>query len=237
MQAFLRPVLVVFLALTVLTGGSTPWSFRPGASPFLRARDFAGSLILRDGKVVGSSLIGQSFSDPGNFWGRPSATGPTPYNAAASGGSNLGPLNPALADAVKARVAALRAADPGNTTAVPIDLVTASAGGLDPHISVAAARYQVARVAKARGLSADKVQALVDQQMRVPLGGLFGTRERARTEPRAGCAALVWWAQTWMAVLLALAAVCIPLAVAWYLLSRGRRPGVTRTGRRDSPDR
>ncbi len=173
MQAFLRPVLVVFLALTVLTGGVYPLVVT-GLARALFASETAGSLILRDGKVVGSSLIGQSFSDPGNFWGRPSATGPTPYNAAASGGSNLGPLNPALADAVKARVAALRAADPGNTTAVPIDLVTASASGLDPHISVAAARYQVARVAKARGLSADKVQALVDQQMRVPLGGLLG---------------------------------------------------------------
>ena len=182
MQSLLRPVLVVFLALTVLTGGGYPLVVT-GLAQALFASQAAGSLILRDGKVVGASLIGQSFSDPDNFWGRPSATGPTPYNAAASGGSNLGPLNPAFADAVRARVAALRAADPGNTAAVPIDLVTASASGLDPHISPAAALYQVARVAKARGLSADKVRALVDQQMRVPLGGLLG-------EPRVNVLAL-----------------------------------------------
>jgi K+-transporting ATPase ATPase C chain len=173
MQAFLRPVLVVFLVLTVLTGGVYPLVVT-GVAQALFATQASGSLILREGKVVGASLIGQNFSDPGNFWGRPSATGPQPYNAAASSGSNLGPLNPALTDAVKARVAALRAADPGNTAAVPIDLVTASASGLDPHISPAAARYQVARVAKARGLSADKVQTLVDQQLRGPLGGLLG---------------------------------------------------------------
>lgn len=140
----------------------------------------AGSLLLQNGnsgnsgKPVGSALIGQNFSDPKNFWGRPSATGPMPYNAVASGGSNQGPLNPALTDAVKARVDALRAADPGNTAPVPVDLVTASASGLDPHISPAAARYQVGRVAKARGLSPGKVQVLVDAQTETPWLGVLG---------------------------------------------------------------
>ncbi len=108
-----------------------------------------GSLIEQNGRIVGSALIGQPFDDPKYFWGRPSATAPFPYNAAASSGSNLGPSNPALTDAVQARVAALRAADPGNTEPVPVDLVTASASGLDPHISVAAALYQAPRVAQA----------------------------------------------------------------------------------------
>ncbi|MCY1420908.1 Potassium-transporting ATPase KdpC subunit [compost metagenome] len=122
-----------------------------------------GSLIVRDGRVLGSPLIGQAFSEPKHFWGRPSATGPMSHNASASSGSNLGPLNPALAEAVKSRVAALRAADPGNDAPVPVDLVTASASGLDPHISRAAADYQLARVAKARGLSPELVRTLVDR--------------------------------------------------------------------------
>ncbi len=108
-------------------------------------------MIVRDGKIIGSELIGQYFDAPKYFWGRPSATSPFPYNAAASSGSNLGPTNPALAEAVKARIAAFRAADPGNDTPVPVDLVTASASGLDPHISPASAAYQVNRVARARG--------------------------------------------------------------------------------------
>jgi K+-transporting ATPase ATPase C chain len=120
-----------------------------------------GSLVERDGKVVGSALIGQPFSDPKYFWSRPSATGPMPYNAGASSGSNQGPLNPALADAVKGRVEALQKADPDNKARVPVDLVTASSSGLDPHISPAAAEYQAARVAKARGLEVAKVRALV----------------------------------------------------------------------------
>jgi K+-transporting ATPase ATPase C chain len=134
----------------------------------------AGSLILKEGKPVGSALIGQNFSDPGHFWSRPSATGPFPNNAAASSGSNQGPLNPALVDAVKARVQALRDADPGNTNAVPVDLVTASASGLDPHISVAAARYQVMRVAAARKLDAARVEALIEPVTERPLTSLLG---------------------------------------------------------------
>jgi K+-transporting ATPase ATPase C chain len=133
-----------------------------------------GSLIVKDGKAVGSTLIGQSFTDPGHFWSRPSATGPQANNALASGGSNLGPLNPALVDGVKARLQALRDADPGNTAAVPVDLVTASASGLDPHISLAAAHYQVHRVAAARKLPVEKVEVLVEQAIERPMFGLLG---------------------------------------------------------------
>ena len=145
-----------------------------GVAKALFPAQAAGSLIVRDGRTVGSALIGQNFSEPNHFWGRPSATGPMPYNASASSGSNQGPLNPALTDAVKGRIEALRAADPGNTVPVPVDLVTASASGLDPHISPAAARYQVARVAKGRNLPVDRVQALVNQQVELPLLGFLG---------------------------------------------------------------
>jgi K+-transporting ATPase ATPase C chain len=133
-----------------------------------------GSLIIKDGKPVGSGLIGQSFSDPKYFWSRPSATGPTPYNAAASSGSNQGPTNPALLDAVKARVQALRDADPGNQQPVPVDLVTASASGLDPHISPAAAEYQLARVARVRNLDPDAVRKLVAEHTEGRQFGIFG---------------------------------------------------------------
>ena len=132
---------------------------------------------------MGSELIGQSFTEPGHFWGRPSATAPMPYNASASGGSNLGPTNSALAEAVKARIEALRAADPGNTRPVPVDLVTASASGLDPHISPAAAAYQTERVARARGLPVAQVETLVQQQTDTPRLGLLG-------EPRVNVLAL-----------------------------------------------
>jgi K+-transporting ATPase ATPase C chain len=134
----------------------------------------AGSLIERDGWLIGSRLIGQHFTDPKYFWGRPSATGPDPYNAAASSGSNLGPLNPALKKAVESRVKALRIADPGNAAPVPVDLVTTSASGLDPHISQAAAEYQVARVARARGLAPETVRNLVVQQTEDRQWGIFG---------------------------------------------------------------
>lgn len=173
MKNILRPALVLFTVLTLITGVAYPLVVT-GAAQALFPAQAAGSLVLRDGKPVGSSLIGQNFSDPGHFWGRPSATGPMANNAAASSGSNQGPLNPALTDAVKGRVAALRAADPGNTAPVPVDLVTASASGLDPHISPAAAYYQVARVATARKLPIDKVSALVAQLTDKPLLGWFG---------------------------------------------------------------
>ena len=169
----LRPAVSVFALLTVVTGLAYPYAMNGLAQATFPA-EAAGSLIVRDGKLVGSSLVGQNFTDPGHFWGRPSATGPQPYNGAASGGSNQGPLNPALADAVKARIEALRVADPDNTAPVPVDLVTASGSGLDPHLSPAAAEYQVARVARARGLDPEDVRALVAQHRSEPQFGLFG---------------------------------------------------------------
>ena len=168
-----RPALVVFAGLSLVTGLLYPLLVT-GIGKSLFPHQAAGSLVEQGGKAVGSDLIGQAFSDPKNFWSRPSATSPMANNATASSGSNLGPLNPALVDAVKGRVEALKAADPGNTLAVPVDLVTASASGLDPHISVAAAHYQVARVARARGIPSDAVQALVDQTAEAPLLGLIG---------------------------------------------------------------
>ncbi|WP_019703863.1 potassium-transporting ATPase subunit KdpC [Paracidovorax oryzae] len=165
----LRPTLVLFVLLSLVTGVLYPLAVT-GVAQSVFPHEAAGSLIRdRAGHAVGSVLIGQNFTGPGHFWGRPSATAPMPYNAAASGGSNLGPANPALAEAVKARIEALRAADPGNTAPVPVDLVTASASGLDPHISVAAARYQAPRVARARGLPLERVEALVRSHTEAPL--------------------------------------------------------------------
>ena len=169
----LRPAVSVFALLTLVTGLAYPYAVNGLAQATFPA-EAAGSLIVRDGQLVGSSLVGQNFTDPGHFWGRPSATGPQPYNGAASSGSNQGPLNPALADAVKARIEALRVADPDNTAPVPVDLVTASGSGLDPHLSPAAAEYQVARVARARGLDPEDVRALVAQHHSEPQFGLFG---------------------------------------------------------------
>ena len=169
----LRPLLVLFVALSLLTGLAYPLVVT-GLARSLFPWQAGGSLILQGGKPVGSALIGQNFADPGHFWGRLSATTPMPYNATSSGGSNLGPLNPALLDAVKARVEALHAADPGNPLPVPVDLVTASGSGLDPDISPAAARYQVARVARARGLDAGRVQALVAAHTQGALWGVIG---------------------------------------------------------------
>jgi potassium-transporting ATPase KdpC subunit len=137
-------------------------------------RQAGGSIVLNDGKPVGSSLIGQSFSDPKHFWGRPSATTPQPYNGLASGGSNLGPLNPALTDGIKARIDALRAADPTNKAPIPVDLVTASGSGLDPDISLAAAYYQATRVARARGLQPEAVRALIAAHSRGRRLGILG---------------------------------------------------------------
>ncbi len=173
MNAILRPALVCFAVLTALTGIAYPLVVT-GIGQLAFADQAAGSLILREGKPVGSSLIGQHFSDPKYIWGRPSATSPMPYNASNSGGSNLGPSNPALSDAVKGRIEALRAADPGNTAPVPVDLITASASGLDPHLSVAGALFQAARVAKARNLPVQQVQQLIGAHAEGRLLGLLG---------------------------------------------------------------
>jgi potassium-transporting ATPase KdpC subunit len=160
MNTLFRPAIVVFLALTVLTGIVYPLVVT-GVAQVVFPSQAGGSIVLRDGRAVGSTLIGQSFSDPKHFWSRPSATTPQPYNGLASGGSNLGPLNPALTDGIKARIDALRAADPTNKAPIPVDLVTASASGLDPDISLEAAYYQAPRVARARGLQLQAVRALV----------------------------------------------------------------------------
>ena len=169
----LRPLLVIFLALSALTGLVYPLAVA-GIGGALFARQAHGSLVMQGGRAVGSSLIGQPFTDPKYFWSRLSATTPMPYNAASSGGSNLGPTNPALLDAVKGRIAQLHAADPGNTLPIPVDLVTASASGLDPEESPAAALYQVARVARERHMDAGKVRELVLAHVEGPQWGLFG---------------------------------------------------------------
>ena len=169
----LRPAVVSFLLLTLLTGIAYPLLVT-GISQGLMSAKAGGSMIMKDGKPAGSELIGQSFSDPKYFWSRPSATGPMPNNATASGGSNLGPTNPALMDAIKARVQALRDADPGNLQQVPVDLVTASASGLDPHISPAAAQYQLARVARVRNLNPDILRKLLDEHTEERQFGILG---------------------------------------------------------------
>ena len=173
MTKLLRPALSLFVALSVLTGLLYPLAIT-GIAQLLFPAAANGSVVSRGPVEIGSALIGQPLRDPAHFWSRPSATSPMPDNGDASSGSNLGPSNPALADAVKGRIAALRAADPGNLAPVPVDLVTASASGLDPHISVAAARWQVARVARATGLPVDRVRALVDRHSEEPLAGWLG---------------------------------------------------------------
>ena len=160
MRSLVWPSVAAVLVFTLLTGAVYPAAITVVAR-LAFPRQAGGSLIVRDGKEIGSSLLGQYTEDPKYFWGRLSATSPFPDNAASSSGSNLGPSNPALRDAVKARVAALRALDPTNTAAVPIDLATASGSGLDPHISPAAAEYQLARVARARGIDTATVRGLV----------------------------------------------------------------------------
>lgn len=169
----LRPALVLLAAFTVLTGLAYP-AFLTGAAWVLFPRQAAGSVVSRGGVPAGSTLVGQPFSDPRWFWGRPSATSAAPYDGASSSGSNLGPTNPALHDAVKARVTALREADPGNEAPIPVDLVTASGSGLDPHVSPAAALYQVPRVARSRGLPPSRVRALVEERIERPLFGVLG---------------------------------------------------------------
>jgi K+-transporting ATPase ATPase C chain len=171
----IRPAVSLLVLMTLLLGIAYPLVIT-GAAKIAFPRQAAGSLIYQDGKLIGSSLIGQSFSDPKYFWGRPSATTPQPYNGIASGGSNLGPLNPALIDAVKANAKALHDADPENRQAIPVDLVTASASGLDPDVSVAAAEYQAARVARARHLEVAQVEALIQAHVRERLFGIIGER-------------------------------------------------------------
>lgn len=173
MSKLVRQSLLMLVLLTVLTGVAYPLVVT-GLAQALFHRQANGSLVMEDGKAVGSTLIGQQFSDPKYFWGRLSATTPNPYNGGSSSGSNLGPTNPALTEAAKQRIAALRAVDPGNTAPVPVDLVTASASGLDPEISPAAAQYQVARVARLRGLPVARVAALVAAHTRGRQLGVLG---------------------------------------------------------------
>jgi K+-transporting ATPase ATPase C chain len=161
MRSQIRPALMVILIFMIITGVFYPLLIT-GIAQVVFPSQANGSLIVANGNVVGSGLIGQQFNDPKYFWGRLSATSPFPYNAAASSGSNLGPTNPALLDAIKARIAALKAADPTSSQLIPVDLVTASASGLDPDISIAAALYQVPRVARVRGMSETEVRALVN---------------------------------------------------------------------------
>jgi K+-transporting ATPase ATPase C chain len=162
MQEQIRSALTMLAILSLFTGLVYPLAVT-GLAQLLFPHRANGSLVVRDGEVIGSELIGQNFDQPKYFWSRPSATSPFPYNAAASSGSNLGPTNPVLIEAVKGRVAALRTADPGNDQPIPVDLVTASGSGLDPHISLAAAAFQVRRVARARGLKEEVVERLVMQ--------------------------------------------------------------------------
>jgi K+-transporting ATPase ATPase C chain len=157
-----RPAFLLLLLLSAVTGVAYPLTVT-GLARALFPAQAAGSLVMRDGSPAGSWLIGQPFDDPRYFWGRPSATAPFPYNAGASSGSNLGPLNPALETAIAARVAALRQAGGGDPRPIPVDLVTASGSGLDPHVSPAAAAWQVGRVARARGLSTGAVEAVVQR--------------------------------------------------------------------------
>jgi K+-transporting ATPase ATPase C chain len=173
MMSEFRPALVMLLLMSLITGFAYPLVVT-GIAQTVFPREANGSLIEREGKAVGSKLIGQPFSDPKYFWSRASATAPFPYNAGASSGSNQGPLNPALTDAVAARINTLRDADPDNKMAVPVDLVTASGSGLDPHISPAAAEYQVDRVAQARRADPSKVRALVAQYTEGRQFGVLG---------------------------------------------------------------
>jgi potassium-transporting ATPase KdpC subunit len=173
MRTLIRPAILSMVVLTLLTGAIYP-TVVTGISALLFRRQAEGSLIMVGDSARGSLLIGQAFSDPKYFWSRASATGPVPYNGAISSGANLSPTNPAQLDAVKGRVEALKAADPGNTAPVPVDLVTASGSGLDPHISLAAAEYQVARVARVRGLSVDQVRGLVQRFTRGRQFGILG---------------------------------------------------------------
>ena len=182
MKSSIRSALVLFIALTLICGVLYPLAVA-GIGRLAFPKQAEGSLVMRDGQPVGSLLIGQAFTSPRYFWGRPSATMPMPNNAVSSGGSNLGPTNPAQIDAIKARIDALKAADPGNDMPVPVDLVTASASGLDPEISLAAAYYQAGRIARERKLPAEQVRNLIDANSKKPVFGFFG-------EPRVHVLAL-----------------------------------------------
>ena len=182
MLAHCRAAIVSLVVLSVITGVAYP-AVVTAIAQLVFPHQANGSLIVKEGKTVGSDLIGQPFEDPKYFWGRPSATSPFPYNAGSSVGSNLSPTNPDLVKAVQGRVEALRAADPGNSAPVPVDLVTASGSGLDPHISPAAALYQVGRVAKARKLPPEAVQQLVERHIEKRFLGFLG-------EPRVNVLAL-----------------------------------------------
>jgi K+-transporting ATPase ATPase C chain len=173
MFAHFRPALVSVLVFTVITGALYPLLVT-GIGQLVFPRQANGSLIEADGRAVGSELIGQPFSDPKYFWGRSSATSPFPYHAGASSGSNQGPLNPALHEAVAGRIKALQDADPDNKQPIPVDLITASGSGLDPHISPAAAAYQIARVAKARGMTPEQVRTLVEEHTEGRQLGVLG---------------------------------------------------------------
>lgn len=182
MKTYLRPAIALFLGFTLITGVIYPL-LTMGIGKVFFPQQALGSLIKKDGNFVGSGLIGQNFTDPKYFWGRPSATGPYPNNAAASSGSNQGPLSPVLMDAVNGRIAALKQADPDNKLPVPVDLVTASASGLDPEITPAAAIYQIDRVAKTRGFTAEQVIKLVQNHIQDRQFGILG-------EPRVNVLAL-----------------------------------------------
>jgi K+-transporting ATPase ATPase C chain len=182
MKSVIRPAVVLFIALSLICGILYPYAIT-GIAQLAFPDEAAGSLVRREGAVVGSSLIGQAFTSPKYFWGRPSATSPMPNNATSSGGSNLGPTNPALIDAIKGRIDALNAADPGNAAPIPVDLVTASASGLDPEISLAAAYYQAPRVARERNVAVDLVRGLIARHGRTQMLGFLG-------EPRVDVLAL-----------------------------------------------
>ena len=173
MNTIVRPALVLFAALTVICGVAYPLA-TAGIGQLAFNHEVNGSIVEREGRPVGSTLIGQSFTSPKYFWGHPSATAPMANNGAGSGGSNQGPTNPALVDAVKARIAALKEADPGNTRAIPVDLVTASGSGLDPEISLAAAIYQAPRVARVRGLPLAQVENAIAKAQKTAYIGFFG---------------------------------------------------------------
>jgi potassium-transporting ATPase KdpC subunit len=173
MKEHLRPALTLLVAFTAVTGLAYP-ALVTGIAQLVMPAKSDGSMIVKDGKAVGSALIGQPFSDPKHFWSRASGTSPYPYNAASSSGTNQGPTNPALVEAVSGRIKALKDADPGNKLPIPVDLVTASGSGLDPHISPAAAEYQVARVARARNLAPAKVRELVARHTEGRQLGILG---------------------------------------------------------------